>query len=423
MNRTLLSFSLLSFVFGVTTLFQPTSSPAFSLRTILEYDHANRSNSLLNPDNILEYPTERAETIVLLDDAYNVWDGNLAGSLRLNYRYLKGRSYKETKMSAVFNELFYHKEVGNFAGSIGREKVRWGVGYAASPTDIITTFRNARNPEDRLQVLEGSDLFRLSFSKETSQMDIVYFPDLEYHVEDADVLLVKHRVGLRYYRYLEPVECSFIGKLEEQGDWAAGVNGTVTFGNALELHGEYLFTSLNERLYPQFALPPFAEDGGGVHDLLIGTNYTFKNHWNAIVEYIYSSRGFNQSESRDYYEILRLLDRGLGRSIGGRNPLTNLIKSGLEKIASASGTPLRQHYVFTRLYKDKIYDSFSLEWFGVVNLNDGSGFQVLQPKYTGSDAYDIYLRIENTWGKQVSEFGLALADISVNIGMNLFWGN
>ena len=59
----------------------------------------------------------------------------------------------------------------------------------------------------------------------------------------------------------------------------------------------------------------------------------------------------------------------------------------------------------------------------MINIEDGSGFQVLQPKYTAADWYDIYLRIENTWGGQSSSAGLALEDLSANIGMNIFLGN
>ncbi len=425
MNNKQSAISLFWIVFGVITLCLSTNVSAYSIRTILEYDNTNRSNSLLNPDNILEQETQRIEAISLLEETFAIPylenGGNITAVFRANYQYLKGRSHSEGNSSGIFNELFYHKEMGKFAGSIGREKVRWGVGYSNSPTDIITLFRRPTNPEDRLQILRGSDLFRLSFSTEKGQTDLVYFPDIDIRVEDMDMVLNKHRVGFRHYHHVGPVEFSLVAKLEERGDWAAGANATIAVGKALELHGEYLFNSSIERFYPSGSIgrPSYTQDGSGVHNLLIGANYTFKNQWNIITEYQFSDRGFTDRQSEDYYDNLRFLNQIYGQSVS----LTNMAVAGLSRAASVIEAPVRQHNIFTRVYKDKIFGSFAFEWFSMINIEDGSGFQVLQPKYTAADWYDIYLRIENSWGGQSTGAGLALEDISANIGANIYLGN
>ncbi len=412
------------------SIFLPSCNvSAFSLKTIFEYEKADHSNSLLNPDNILERPTDRAENVTLMNGVYDLLNGELGelvADFRFDYKYLKGHSsYKETEISGVFNELFYHNEVGNFAVSLGREKVRWGVGYSFSPTDIITLLRDPEDPDDRLQTREGTDLFRLSYTTGTSQSDIVYFPDVTFDLDNIkhSARLIKHRAGFRYYRYMDPVDVSLVGKLEEGGDWAAGANSSITIGKGLELHGEYLFTSSINKLYPsgepeQFFLP-FSKKGSGVHELLLGANYTFENYWNFILEYIYQSQGYSSHESDVYFDNVRFLDRNLGQNI----QLSTLAKLGIINAASAVDQPLRQHYLFTRLFKENIFEIFSFEWYSFINLNDGSGFQLFQPKYSGSDLYDIYLRIENTWGKPESEFGLTTEDISAIIGITLFLGN
>ncbi len=426
MNKKRSAISLFWIVFGVVTLCLSTNVSAYSIRTILEYDHSNRSNSLLNPDNILEQETQRVEAISLIEETFTIPylenGGNITAVFRADYQYLKGRSHSEGNSSSVFNELFYHKEIGKFAGSMGREKVRWGVGYSASPTDIITLFRRPINPDDRLQVLKGTDLFRISFSTEKSQTDLVYFPDVDIRIEDMDAELNEQRVGFRHYHHAGPAEFSLVAKLEERGVWAAGANATMTVGKALELHAEYLFTSSTERLYPSGSIvrPSYTQDGSGVHDLLIGANYTFKNQWNIVTEYLFSDGGFTDRQAENYYDNLRYMDQLYGQSA----TLTNMATGGLLGAASVIETPVRQHNIFTRLYKDNIFgSSFAFEWFSMINIEDGSGFQVLQPRYTAADWYDIYLRIENTWGGQSTGAGLALEDLSANIGMNIFLGN
>ena len=76
---------------------------AFTTKTIMEYEKADTSNSLLNPDNILDGITDRAEAIILLNDAYDLWSeelGELVTTFRFDYTYRRGHSsYKDTEIS------------------------------------------------------------------------------------------------------------------------------------------------------------------------------------------------------------------------------------------------------------------------------------------------------------------------------------
>lgn len=397
---------------------------AFSLRVIGEYEKIDLSDSLLNPDNLLKRPTDRANTVTLLEGEYKLWLGELVANYRASFQYLKGpSSFSNSVFKGQFNEFFYQKEIENLTMSLGRKKVRWGVGYALSPTDIITQLRETDDPEDRLQIHKGAEMFQLSAMAEESQFDFIYFPEIGF--DNWEQRLIQHRVGLRYYRYIEPVDVSVVGKIEEEGNWAAGLNGSLTLGSALELHGEYLFTSFNDTLYPDYADNPeqfylsfpYYKKNNVLHDLLIGGQYTFKNYWNITLEYIYRSRGYSRTEWKAYVDHIRFLNQNLVQE--NHEPAI----LGLKNAALVFNPPLRQHYLFVRLFKQEIFQSFSLEWSNFMSLSDLSGFQILETKYTGSDWYDIYLRLQKFWGSSSSEFGLVPEDFKGIVGITLFFGS
>jgi len=394
-------------------------SLSLSLRIIGEYEKTYLSNSLINPDNLLKRPTDRAETIFLFGGAYDLWGGEIEGEFRANLKYLKGSSsssFHDREIRGGFNELFYQRDIGNFSITLGQKRIRWGVGYSLSPTDIITRLRDPEDPEDRLQSRRGSELFLLSYATGESQLDVIYFPEVVLNIEEAR--FIQNRMGFRYYRYMEPVDISFVGKIEEGSNWAAGINSSVTLGKALELHGEYLFTSFNNTLYPEgnpnrFFLP-FSKKDNNVHELLLGGHYTFENYWNITMEYIYRSQGYSDTEWDDYTNHIRFLNQNLEK-----DPQQSILS--LLNAASVFELPLRKHYLFLRLFRQEIFQSFSLQWYSFIGLTDGSGFSVLEPKYTASDWYNIYLRLEKFWGNPVSEFGLAPEDLNAIAGITLFF--
>lgn len=402
------------------------SSLSYSLRLRGESEWIDLSNSRLNPDNLLRRYDERLEGFLLGSAMYRGLGGVVETELRLGYEYLAGESltasFDDDELSAVINQLYYRSSSEPFSFVLGRKKVRWGVGYSYSPTDLVTQLKNPEDPDDRLSRVEGADLLQVSYLNGSSQIDLVYFPEVDWNFDNS--FIGKSRVGMRWYQFIDPFDLSFVGMIDDDGEWAAGLNTSVAVGNALELHAEYLYSSDNDRNYPdtgvdpeQFIYPYFPSSSDGVHDVLLGGQYTFDNNLNLTLEYLYRSSGYSESEFDAYYNHIAWLDNQYFQLVDNEPAV-----SGLKEAAVNFRAPQRRHYLFTRLYHPEVVRFVSLEMYSYVGLEDGSGFFVIMPTYKGSDSFDLYVRLKKFWGDQDTEFGLVPEDLSAIVGVSLYMG-
>lgn len=399
---------------------------SYSLLFRGEGEWIDQGNSLLNPANILERTGERYEGFMLGSALYRGFGGIIETELRLGYEYLAwesfAMSFDDDEFSSVVNQLYYRTSSEPFSFVLGRKKVRWGVGYSYSPTDLITQLKNPEDPNDRLSRVEGADLVQLSYLNGSGQLDLVYFPDLDW--DFGDDFIVKNRGGLRWYQFVDPFDLSFVGMIDDDGEWAAGLNTSVAVGDALELHAEYLYSSENNRRYPdtgaspeQFLYPYLPSSGDGVHDVVVGGQYTFENNLNLTLEYLYRSSGYSDSEFDAYYNHIAWLNDQFMLLVD-KSPAI----SGLGEAAMNFVTPQRKHYLFTRLYHPELVKFISFEMYSYVALEDGSGLFVVTPTFKGSDAFDVYFRLKKFWGERDSEFGLVPEDLSAIVGVSLYMG-
>ncbi|NTU97065.1 MAG: hypothetical protein HGA62_04525 [Chlorobiaceae bacterium] len=319
------------------------------------------------------------------------------------------------------NQLYYQKKTDGIALLVGRKKIRWGVAYSYSPTDLVSQIRTPEDPEDRLGIIKGADVLQLSLSNDISQFDIAYLPRLNWGFDDT--FFENSRLAVRWYRFMEPYDVSLVGTVDEDGRWAAGFNTSATYGKALELHAEYLYTSSKSRQYPDasidpssFTIPFFETCSGGYHEILIGGQYTFKNNLNLTLEYLFTSAGYSADQFREYSAHVEYLNSQYSIS-------PDPALAGLYESASHFLLPLRKNYLFSRLYHPDVVSSIALEIYSYISLCDGSGFFVFQPKYEKAKNYEVYLQLKKFWGKKDSEFGLVPEDFSAIAGVSLFLGS
>ncbi|ABL65137.1 hypothetical protein Cpha266_1096 [Chlorobium phaeobacteroides DSM 266] len=402
------------------------SSFSGSLRLGGEVEHFEKSNSLLNPSNILMRPDTRAEAFLIGNALYKGIGGVFEAELRFSYEYFSGTSktyFEDQSFDTQVNQLYYQTKSGPVSLLLGRKKVRWGVGYSYSPTDLISQLKNPEDPDDRLNRIKGTDLVQLSYNNENSQLDLVYLPKVNWSFDETFISYNKY--AMRWYNFIDPVDLSFVGSVDEEGEWAAGINTSVSIGKALELHAEYLYQSSNNKRYPDLysnasdlAIPFFFTKNGGVHDVVVGGQYTFENNLNLTLEYLYRSSGYSNNTFNAYVNHLDYLNADYQTSL---NPLPAL--AGLQESAINFDLPLHNHYLFGRLYHPDVIHGVSVEMYSLVSIADGSGLFVFMPKYEKNDAYEVYLRVKKFWGKNDTEFGLVPEDLSGIIGVSLFLGN
>ncbi|KUL32841.1 hypothetical protein [Chlorobium limicola] len=391
-----------------------------SLRISGEYEYLDTRDTIINPSNILQRPENRIETFILGEMQYKAPGGNVKGEFRFGYQNLFSSSddfSDENTYNSQINQLYYQSSSSPLSFLIGRKKVRWGVSYAYSPTDLISQTRTPEDPDDRLNLVKGADLMQLSWIRDNGQFDLIYAPDISWNFNDS--FIRRNRIGMRIYQLVEPFDISVVGRLEEGGNWAAGCNTTVTFGDALELHAEYVYNSASRRSYPNLdsnpssLVDPFFNDrNGGTHEIVLGGQYTFPGKWNLVMEYLFRSAGLSDNEFTAYSERLDYLDNQMSS-----NPAATPY---FYEAVSYFSVPSNRNYLFTRLYQPEITKHLSCELFSYVNLDDGSGMCVFMPKYESGNNYDIYLRVNKFWGGNNTEFGMVPDELSGLIGFSYY---
>lgn len=391
-----------------------------SLQISGEYEYLDTHDTVINPSNMLQRAENRIETFILGDMQYNTLGGNVKSEFRLGFQNLFSSSEEfsdENTYNIRINELYYQSSSSPLSFLIGRKKVRWGVSYAYSPTDLISRTRTPEDPDDRLNMVKGADLFQLSWTKENGQFDLIYAPEIDWDFNDS--FIRRNRLGMRIYQIIEPFDVSVVGRIEKGGNWAAGCNTTVTFGNALELHAEYVYNSVNDRYYPNPESNPsspgdtfFSDRNGGTHEIVLGGQYTFPGKWNLVMEYLFRSAGLRDNEFKAYRERLDYLDNMV--------PSNPAAISYFHEAVSYFTVPLNRNYLFARIYQPEIMKHLSCELYSYLSIDDGSGMFVFMPKYESGNNYDIYLRLKKFWGGNDTEFGMVPDELSGLIGFSYY---
>lgn len=157
-----------------------------------------------------------------------------------------GRSNVNTTRTYV-SEAYAQTQTSDYVIALGRKKVRWGVAYVLSPTDLVSQGAQPSDPENDAYSMSGSDLLGTSITLgDSSILDFYYLPD------DArnKAILRDQALAFRWYKFLSPFDISIVGRLEGSRQKSLGANTAVAIGDSLELHGEVLWSLDNFQPYP-----------------------------------------------------------------------------------------------------------------------------------------------------------------------------
>ena len=164
----------------------------------------------------------------------------------------------------------------------GRRIVKWGTGYAFTPTGVLDPARDATDPQDRLGLNEGVDMAKV-----------------DAYAGPASLTLVasERTNAARLRTTVRGVEVALIGTAAagQRASW--GGNLTHVIGERFEWHGELLS-------HEQGATGRRGVSG------LIGGQYTFSSGPNLVLEYYRSSIPDPRSGETSF--IFARLSRGTG---------------------------------------------------------------------------------------------------------------
>jgi hypothetical protein len=387
-------------------------------------------SSPFNPDNKwLHLPT--ASNLFLTEGAASYTFGQqfkIIGGFYNRYAYSAG-SHDQLRLK----ELFMNWSLGaHWDLAAGKKILRWGTGYAWTPTGVLDPRRDPRDPTDRLSQYEGKELIELRGTFAGKSITAVYSsPHLFLKLQtrrQEEQWAVKYSALFRKLDY--SIIASFGGL--NQGSRYGG-NATYVLGQALELHGEFIAQRSSPLSYPlaitrtdpnvTFTYPPYAllkENDGGIYcKSLIGVNYTFPSGWNLIVEYYRDGQGLSSVERRRFDSFV-LYNEGQQRLLAGEDSIITLPAANLLwTLQGISGFNRAQDYLFARISRDRIARKWSFENMAIFSFRDGSSIWIPQASYDFSGRIGIYLRYTYYVGKRNSEFGSLPFRSTLNLGLAL----
>ncbi len=146
-----------------------------------------------------------------------------------------GSTYGETHGRLRVREAWGGFTAGDFDFSVGKKILRWGTGYAFTPTGVLDPPRNPIDPTDRLNLNEGRELVAADWVKGRHALTAVW----------ASAGLFGERRGItdttavRYNTMVAGFDAALIFAHDAGRHDFYGVNFTRVVGEALEVHGEF----------------------------------------------------------------------------------------------------------------------------------------------------------------------------------------
>jgi len=275
-------------------------------------------------------------------------------------------SSPEANSRLQVREAYAGLSTGHFDWTLGKRILKWGTGYAFTPTGVLDPPRIPTDPTDHLSLNQGRELGSLSWTKGSSSATAVWS---SAGLLGKRVPGVYDTVALRYNVLYKGVDSAVIFAHDSHRRDLWGANFTRVFGDGLEFHGEFARRSTSAGL--------------------LGINYTHSSGWGAIAEYYTAGAG------PDWIPI-------------GQNP----------SLAPTS----RRHYYYARIGKSRLRELPGWkEWdvFGSIvgTFSDGSWAVVAEVDRRIGHYFSAYGRALLPSGSPRSSFGAIPYDALTSLGL------
>jgi len=173
-----------------------------------------------------------------------------------------GSTHGETHGQLRVREAWGGLTAGDFDFSLGKKILRWGTGYAFTPTGVLDPPRNPVDPTDRLSLNEGREMVAADWVHGRHALTAVW--------ASAGVAGERHpgmtdTTALRYNTLIAGFDSALIFAHDAGRRNFYGANFTRVVGEALEVHGEFAHRESNA--------------------LLLGGKYMLRSGVNSIFEF------------------------------------------------------------------------------------------------------------------------------------------
>ncbi|MGA3371040.1 MAG: hypothetical protein ABSC48_04695 [Terracidiphilus sp.] len=267
-----------------------------------------------------------------------------------------------TRTQLRVKETYAGLSAGDFDFTVGRRIVRWGTGYAFTPTGVLDPPRVPTNPTDRLNLNVGRDMVKADFVHGPHAFSLAWstaaLAPASANLHDT--------TGFRYNVLVKGFDTSLIAGDDRGGDAFGGLTFTRVFGQAWELHGE----------------AAWREQGA----MLLGGKYITTSEISFYAE-------FYTPPNIPYYRDMNI-----------------------------SPTAGRQHYLFLYAGKSRLrelpgWKQWDLSASMVENLNDKSYTAIVDANRRFGNHFSSYLHMEIPEGSKTSEYGATPYSAATSVGV------
>jgi hypothetical protein len=308
----------------------------------------------------------------------------------------------------------------------GKRLVRWGTGYAFTPTGLLDPPRDATDPQDRLGLNEGMLMARLdAFRGSTAVTLAAAAPRLDRpHPASADT--PRRLLALRVRTTIAGVELAGVASAADNQRVSLGANFTHVVGRQLEYHGELLMHD-DESAWRRMLAPhdgrPRRVSG------LIGFQYTFNLGLNAIAEYYHDGNGLSSQlwsrlmDGAAEAKRQSALDALAGAAAPNATSTTGAT-SAASPAAAAAGTlvrPTRRDFLFLRASRANTDALLTPELIVLIGLNDGGLTLVPTLHIAPTRHVQLYVRGLALTGRARSADGSAPIAATLSAGLTVLF--
>ncbi len=330
----------------------------------------------------LRAPLPRAGNLLLLQPSFQYRRGE-------RWRFSTSlaavtNSYQETHAKLRVKETYFSVTAGDWDFAAGKRIVRWGTGYAFTPTGVLDPPRLATDPNDRLNLNEGREMATANWVHGRHSVTAAWA---------SGGLLQTHRVGMRetsaarYNTMMAGFDAAVIYAHDRGGANFAGANFTRVFGEAIELHGEFARRTGSEFISVPVLPRPLLLPHNDRTAVLIGGKYTHRTGIGAIIEF-YSSDSL--------LKVMPVPASGVPAVLTG----------------SPSGFTERRHYAFARLGKSRLrelpgWKEWDVSFSVVAEVSDGTRVWIFDTERRIRNRFSLYTHSLLPSGKAwESEYGM-----------------
>jgi hypothetical protein len=277
----------------------------------------------------------------------------------------------------------------------GKRLVRWGTGYAFTPTGLLDPPRTATDPQDRLGLNEGMALAQATMFRRDIALTIAAAAPQAWRPVSASP---ERLIAMKLRTAIHGFELALVASGADGRRFSAGTNFTHVIGERLEWHGEWL---MHDRSSPWVARLDPSAAGARTMSALVGLQYTSSPGVNIVLE------GYRDGNGLDAAAWRRLvIGSAPGGSVGAglqTGPGRDGLKGRPLQENALLARPSRRDFVFVRAARASSDARWTPELTTILGVDDGSVTIVPAASWRLRAHVDVYARGVALAGERDSE--------------------